>query len=97
MAESHFILGLEFLHIRGGYSFIVLFFFLMLMGTCCFKAFQFAKRMLPLLRAIVNISSISKAPSQSFWLKDSAATHSREEVISNEVYTISNNCKMKAS
>ena len=35
MAESLFILELEFLHIRGGGSLIV-FFVLMLVGTCCF-------------------------------------------------------------
>ena len=36
MAESLFILELEFLHIRGGCSLIVVFFFLMLVGICCF-------------------------------------------------------------
>ena len=36
MDESLFILELEFLHIRGGYSLIIVFFVLMLVGTCCF-------------------------------------------------------------
>ena len=36
MAESLFILELEFLHIRGGCSLIIVFFVLMLVGTCCF-------------------------------------------------------------
>ena len=35
MAESHSILGLEFLQIPGGCSLIVGLFFLILMGTCC--------------------------------------------------------------
>ena len=35
MAESLFILELEFLHIRGGCSLIMVFFVLMLVGTCC--------------------------------------------------------------
>ena len=34
MAESYFILGLEFLHIQGGCSFIIVFFLLMLVGPC---------------------------------------------------------------
>ena len=33
MAESFFILELEFLHIRGGCSLVIVFFVLMLMGT----------------------------------------------------------------
>ena len=36
MAESLFILELEFLHIRGGCSLVVVFFVLMLVGTYCF-------------------------------------------------------------
>ena len=36
MADSQFILELMFLQIRGGCSLTVLFFFLMLVGTCCF-------------------------------------------------------------
>ena len=36
MAESLFILELEFLHIRGGCSLVIVFFVLMLEGTCCF-------------------------------------------------------------
>ena len=36
MAESLFILEIEFLHIRGGCSLVVVFFVLMLVGTCCF-------------------------------------------------------------
>ena len=36
MAESLFILELEFLHIRGGCSLVVVFVVLMLVGTCCF-------------------------------------------------------------
>ena len=36
MAESLFILELEFLHVRGGCSLVVVFFVLMLVGTCCF-------------------------------------------------------------
>ena len=36
MAESLFILELEFLHIRGGCSLIIVFFVLMLVGTCGF-------------------------------------------------------------
>ena len=36
MADSHFILELEFLHILGGCSLVVVFFVLMLVGTCCF-------------------------------------------------------------
>ena len=34
MAESLFILELEFLHVRGGCSLVVVFFVLMLVGTC---------------------------------------------------------------
>ena len=34
MAESLFILEIEFLHIRGGCSLVVVFFVLMLVGTC---------------------------------------------------------------
>ena len=36
MAESLFILELEFLHIRGGCSLVITFFVLVLVGTCCF-------------------------------------------------------------
>ena len=36
MAESLFIVDIEFLHIRGGCSLVVVFFVLMLVGTCCF-------------------------------------------------------------
>ena len=36
MAESLFIFELDFLHIRGGRSLIIVFFVLMLVGTCCF-------------------------------------------------------------
>ena len=36
MAESLFILEFEFLHIRGGCFLIIVFFVLMLVGTCCF-------------------------------------------------------------
>ena len=36
MAESLFILELEFLHIRGGCSLSIVFFVLMRVGTCCF-------------------------------------------------------------
>ena len=36
MAESLFILEYEFLHIRGGCSLVIVFFVLMLVGTCCF-------------------------------------------------------------
>ena len=36
MAESLFILELEFVHKRGGCSLVIVFFVLMLMGTCCF-------------------------------------------------------------
>ena len=36
MAESLFILELEFLHLRGGCSPIIVIFVLMLVGTCCF-------------------------------------------------------------
>ena len=35
MAESLFLLELEFLLIKGGCSLIIVFFVLMLMGTCC--------------------------------------------------------------
>ena len=38
MADSQLILELFFLHIRGGCSLTVLFFFLMLGRTCCFIA-----------------------------------------------------------
>ena len=41
MAESFFILELEFLHIRGGCSLIEVFFFLMFVGICCFILFYF--------------------------------------------------------
>ena len=36
MAESLFILEIEFLHIRGGCSLVVVFFVRMLVGICCF-------------------------------------------------------------
>ena len=36
MTESHFILELKLLHIRGGCSPIIVFFVHMLVGTCCF-------------------------------------------------------------
>ena len=36
MAESLFIIELEFLHIRSSCSLIIVFFVLMLVGTCCF-------------------------------------------------------------
>ena len=36
VAESLFILELEFLHVRGGCSLVVVFFVLMLVGTYCF-------------------------------------------------------------
>ena len=36
MAESLFILEIEFLHIRGGCSLVLVFFVLVLVGTCCF-------------------------------------------------------------
>ena len=36
MAESRFIIELEFLHIRGGCSLVIVFFVLMLVGACCF-------------------------------------------------------------
>ena len=36
MVDSQLILELMFLHIRGGYSLMVLIFFLMLVGICCF-------------------------------------------------------------
>ena len=36
MAESLFILEIEFLHIRGGCSLVVVFFVLILVGTCSF-------------------------------------------------------------
>ena len=39
MAESLFNLELEFLHVRGGCSLVVVFFVLMLVGTCCFILF----------------------------------------------------------
>ena len=36
IAKSQVIIGLLFLHIRGGCSLTILLFFLMLMGICCF-------------------------------------------------------------
>ena len=36
MAESRFILELEYLYIRGGCSLVIVFFILMLVGTYCF-------------------------------------------------------------
>ena len=47
MAESLFILELEFLHIRDGCSLIIVFFVLMLVGICCLHVVYYTKVMLP--------------------------------------------------
>ena len=65
MADSQFILELLFLHIRGGCSFTVMLFFLMLGGTCCFilsasLCVQYVKRMLPLFRTVVKFCSTNR-------------------------------------
>ena len=60
MAESLFILELEFLRLRGGCSLIIMFFVLMLVGTCCFILSSSLCVVHPIYRASWNFRRSSK-------------------------------------
>ena len=55
MAESLFILEIEFLHIRGGCSLVIVFFVLMLVGTCCFILSASLCVVRPTYRALTSV------------------------------------------